>query len=149
MISLVYETFKKVALCDTKTSSNLIDVIPTNRVRSFRHSKTVETGFSDFHKLVMTSFRSTYQRVRPTRIRCRSYKTFDENAFLADLRTCPFHKCFKLSFIKRIEDKLNHSSSFSFREATTAEIIKVIKALNINSATGIDTIPPKLVVMSS
>ena len=30
--------------------------------------------------------------------------------------------------IKRIKDKLNDSSSFSFREATTAEIIKIIKA---------------------
>ena len=38
---------------------------------------------------------------------------------------------------------------FSFRETNTAEIIKIIKALEINSATGIDTIPPKLVVMSS
>ena len=51
--------------------------------------------------------------------------------------------------IKRIKDKPNYSSSFSFREATTAEIIKIIKALDINSATGIDTIPPKPVAMSS
>ena len=56
-------------------SSTLIDVILTNRVRSFRHRKIIETGISDFHKIVMTSFRSTYQRVRPTKIRCRSYKT--------------------------------------------------------------------------
>ena len=51
--------------------------------------------------------------------------------------------------IKGIKDKLNKSSSFSFRETTTAEMIKIIKTLDINSATGIDTIPPKLVVMSS
>ena len=61
----------------------------------------METGISDFHKLVMTSFRSTYQRVRPTKIRYRSYKTFDENAFLTDLRTCPFHECLKLSDSER------------------------------------------------
>ena len=51
--------------------------------------------------------------------------------------------------IKRIKDNLNDSSSFSFREANTAEIIKIIKALDIYSATGIDTVPPKLVVISS
>ena len=51
--------------------------------------------------------------------------------------------------MKRIKDKLNYSSSFSFREATTGEIIKIIKALDINSAAGIDTVPPKLEVMSS
>ena len=61
----------KSSTCETKTSSTLSfsDVILTSRVRSFRHTKTVETGSSDFHKLVMTSFRSTYQRVRPTKIR--------------------------------------------------------------------------------
>ena len=91
----------KSSTCETKTSSTLIDVILTNRVRSFRHSKTVETGISDFHKLVMTSFSSTYQRVRPTKIRYRSYKTFDENAFLPDLRTCPFHECLNLSDSER------------------------------------------------
>ena len=51
--------------------------------------------------------------------------------------------------IKRIKDKLNYSSLFSFRKATTAEILKIIKALDINFATRTDTIPPKLVVMLS
>ena len=50
--------------------------------------------------------------------------------------------------IKRRKEKLNDSSSFGFKEATTAEIIKIIKALDINSATGIDTVSPKLVAMS-
>ena len=49
----------------------------------------------------MSFFRSTYQRIRSTKIRYRSYKTFDENAFLADLRTCPFHECLKLSDSER------------------------------------------------
>ena len=51
--------------------------------------------------------------------------------------------------IKRIKDKLNDSSSFSFRGATTAKMIKIIKALDINSSTRIDTIPLKLVVKLS
>ena len=59
----------KCSTCETKTSSTSIDFTLTNRVRSFRHSKTVETGISDFHKPVMTSFKSTYQRVRPAKIR--------------------------------------------------------------------------------
>ena len=50
----------KSSTCETKTSSTFIDVILTNRVTSFKHSKTIETGINDFHKLVMTSFRSTY-----------------------------------------------------------------------------------------
>ena len=51
--------------------------------------------------------------------------------------------------IKRTKDKLNDFSPFIFRAAITDEIRKIIKALDINPATGIDTMPPKLVVMSS
>ena len=56
----------KSSTCGTKTSSTLTDVILTNRVISQRYNKTVETGSSDFYKLVVTSFRSTYQRAYKT-----------------------------------------------------------------------------------
>ena len=49
------QNLTKSSTCETKTNSTLIDVILTNPGRSFRHSKTVETGISDFHKLDMTS----------------------------------------------------------------------------------------------
>ena len=58
----------KTTTCETKTSSSSIDIILTNRTQSFKNSGTIETGFSDFHKLVMTSFQSTYERLRTTKI---------------------------------------------------------------------------------
>ena len=64
----------KSTTCETKTSSSSIDIIQTNRTRSFKNSGTIETGLSDFHKLVMTSFRSTHERLRPTKIQYRIQK---------------------------------------------------------------------------
>ena len=66
----------RTTTCKTKTSSSSIDIILTTRTQSFKNSGTIETGLSDFHKLVMTSFRSTYERLRPTKITYRSYKKF-------------------------------------------------------------------------
>ena len=82
--------------CETKTSSSSIDIILTNRTRSFKNSETIETGLSDFHKLVMTSFRSTFERLRPTKIQYRSYKKFNEADFLKDITVAPFDKCLKI-----------------------------------------------------
>ena len=36
-----------------------IDVILTNKKRSFRNSSTLATGVSDFHKMVLTTTRSS------------------------------------------------------------------------------------------
>ena len=56
----------------------------------------IETCLSDFHKLVMKSFHSTYKRLRPTKIQYRSYKKFNEADFLKDITDAPFDKCLKI-----------------------------------------------------
>ena len=43
--------------CDTKTSSSSIDVILTNKCKSFRFTRTIETGISDVHRLVTLHMR--------------------------------------------------------------------------------------------
>ena len=39
-----------------------IDIILTNCPRSFQNSCAIETGLSDFHKLVVTVMKTTYQK---------------------------------------------------------------------------------------
>ena len=39
-----------------------IDLILTNCPRSFQNSCTIETGLSDFHKLVVTVMKTTYKK---------------------------------------------------------------------------------------
>ena len=74
----------KTNTCFTKTSSTSLDVILTNRPKSFFHTQTIETGISDCHVLVGTILRAHIKRQEPTKIEYRQYKRFDENSFLND-----------------------------------------------------------------
>ena len=62
-----------------------IDLILTNRVLYFQNTTVFETGLSDFHKLVITIMKSTYQKQTPNIIQYRSYKKFVEKIFRNDL----------------------------------------------------------------
>ena len=63
-----------------------IDVILTNRVGSFQDSSTIETGLSDFHKLVVTVLKVYVKKKEPVIINYRSYKSFDLNTFSENLK---------------------------------------------------------------
>ena len=70
--------------CFTKNSSTSIDVILTNRVRSFQKTSVFETGLSDYHGLVVTVLKSHIPRLEPKVIKYHNYKNFDQVKFLAD-----------------------------------------------------------------
>ena len=86
-------------LCDTFLLSNLangvtcvksqngtsIDVMLTNRPRSFHNTSLIETGLSDCHKMIVSVFRA-FLKILPAKvIEYRNYKTFDHNEFLRNL----------------------------------------------------------------
>ena len=58
-----------------------IDLILTNCSRSFQNSCVIETGLSDFHKLVVTVLKTTYKKSKPKIISYRCYKSFDNDNF--------------------------------------------------------------------
>ena len=43
-----------------------IDLILTNFPKSFQHTKTIETGLSDFHKLTSTVLKTHFSRLKQT-----------------------------------------------------------------------------------
>ena len=55
-----------------------IDVILTNFKYNFMHSKALETGLSEFHKMVCTVMRNIYSRQEPIKITYQDHKGFDE-----------------------------------------------------------------------
>ena len=63
-----------------------IDLVLTNRNRSVQKTATVETGLSDFHKMVVTVLKTTFPKQGPTVINYRNYKKYDENVSKNDLR---------------------------------------------------------------
>ena len=59
-----------------------IDLILTNCSRSFQNSScAIETGLSDFHKLVVTVLKTTYKKSKPKIIPYRNYKSFNNDEF--------------------------------------------------------------------
>lgn len=72
--------------CFTKTHSSSLDVMLTNKPRSFMHSKTTETGLSDCHKMTTTVLRAHFEKIKPIKITYRNYKNFDPDTFLNDTK---------------------------------------------------------------
>ena len=62
-----------------------IDVILTNRPRSFQNTNVIETGLSDFHKLTVTVLKAKFQKQAPKVIHYRNNKKFNHRLFRNDL----------------------------------------------------------------
>ena len=75
----------KSPTCHKSDSSTCIDLILTNRSRSFKNTKTIETRLSDFHEMIVTVFRSGFVKKGPKLILYRDYKKFDVQAFRIEL----------------------------------------------------------------
>ena len=86
--------------CDTYNLKNLIkeptcyknpnkptciDLMLTNKPRSFKHSCVIETGLSDFHRMIVTVMKATFEKLQPRVVYCRDYKYFENYRFRADL----------------------------------------------------------------
>ena len=86
-------------LCDTFSLSSLvndvtcvklqngtsIDVMLTNRSRSFHNTSLIETSLGNCHKMIVSVFRAFFKRLPAKVIEYRNYKTFDHNEFLRNL----------------------------------------------------------------
>ena len=57
----------------------------TNKQESFLKAKTVETGLSDFHKMVVSVFKTSFKKQKPKMQTYRDYKRFDNEKFRESL----------------------------------------------------------------
>ena len=78
--------------CDKSLHGTSIDIMLTNRSQSFMKTSNIETGLSDHHKLILSSFRTSFQKLKPKNIVYREMKNFDKNAFLNDIKNLPFEQ---------------------------------------------------------
>ena len=94
-------TFKKLdTFSDTFSLHNLIksptcfqaevptsiDVMLTNKNRSFINTNVITTGLSDWHGMVTTMTRTHVKKLPPKQIKYRCFKRFNEAEFLNDIR---------------------------------------------------------------
>ena len=60
----------------------------TCKQESFLKAKIVENGLSDFHKMVVSVFKTSFRKQKPKIIIYRDYKRFDNEKFSESLITC-------------------------------------------------------------
>ena len=72
------------------SNPSCIDLVSANSSSSFQNTKAISTGLSDFHKMVITVLKQTFQRSSPKELVYRDYQKFD-----------------KLTFKRELEEKLN------------------------------------------
>ena len=68
-----------------RSNPTLIDLILTNKPESFHSSICIETGISDFHKLIVSVLNVHFQKLCPTKIKYRNYKKFNLDYFKVKL----------------------------------------------------------------
>ena len=73
-----------------KNHKSTIDLILTNKCKSFFKIQRTETGLNDCHKLISTVFKSKAPKLKPKVIFYRNYKKFDEKSFLHNLQNKNF-----------------------------------------------------------
>ena len=62
-----------------------IDLVLTNKQGMFLKPKTVETGLSDFHKMVFSVSKTSFEKQKPKIVTYRDYKRFDNEKFRESL----------------------------------------------------------------
>ena len=77
---------KPTCFKNTKNPSR-IELVLTNKPESFLKAKTVETGLSDFHKIVVSVLKTSFKKQRPNIVTYRDYKRFDNEKFRNSLIT--------------------------------------------------------------
>ena len=78
-----------------------IDLILTNCPGSFQNSCVIETGLSDFHKMIVTVMKTSYRKIEPRVINYRDYKSFSNEGF-------------RESLLENLKGKLSGNSDQSF-----------------------------------
>ena len=76
--------------CFKNNHKSVIDLILTDIPNSFQNSSNIETGASEYHKLVVTFFKIHFNRLSPKTVYYRKYKNFDQDSFPNDLQRTNF-----------------------------------------------------------
>ena len=64
---------------------SFIDLMLRNKPHSFQNSGVIETGLSDFHRMIFTVTKMTFQKLKPRITNYRDYNFFDNVRYRNDL----------------------------------------------------------------
>ena len=79
-----FDTFGLKSLYKNPENPSSNDLILTNNLRSFQNSCVIETGLSDFHRMVVTH-ENIFWKVKTKSYKLRYYKSFEKKLFREEL----------------------------------------------------------------
>ena len=79
------EIYKLRNLIKEPTSTR-VNLTLTNKPRSFKNTYMIETGLSDFHKMIVAVMKMHFPKMKPQVVSYRKYKDFHNETFLDSLR---------------------------------------------------------------
>ena len=82
-----FKNLVKEPTCFKSGNPRCIDLILSNRGRNFQHTTAIETGLSDFHKMVVTVLKASFDKEKPNVVNYRDYKNLREETFRQELQT--------------------------------------------------------------
>ena len=75
--------------CFNSKLGSCIDLILTNKPKSFQNSGVMETGISYHHVLIFSFLKTTFTKAPPNKLQYRNYKKFEVHSFLQDVEQLP------------------------------------------------------------
>ena len=82
-----FKNLVKEPTCFKSGNPRCIDLILTNRGRNFQQTTAIETGLSDFHKMVVTVLKASFDKQKPNVVNYWDYKNFRAETFRQELQT--------------------------------------------------------------
>ena len=80
------KTLNRAPTCfENPNNPSCIDLFLTNRQQCFQQTCAIETGISDFRKMVVTVMKTHYKKQKSKTIQYRNYKHFHEQSFNFEL----------------------------------------------------------------
>ena len=123
----------KVPICFKSDNPKCIDLILTNNHHSFQNSGGMETGFSDFHSMIVTILKGGFVKRGPKIIMYRDYKKFDVNtfrlAFKESLNEINTRGTNFSEFNERVETMLNEHAPIKKKYIRANDVPFMTKAL--------------------
>ena len=63
-----------------------IDLLITNKSKSFQNTVTVSTGLSDYHKMTLTVMKTTFEKQKPKTVLYRDFSKYSQDKCFAELK---------------------------------------------------------------
>ena len=87
MVYIVSSNIKQPTCYKNPENPSCIDLILTNKAKSFQSTCVMETGLSDFQRMPISVLKMHSRKLSPKVIRYKDFKNFENERFMSSLQS--------------------------------------------------------------